>query len=294
MDLITDFAYPLPATVIAELLGVPSEDQNIFRKWADDIVSLEITGDGDIESIKKADKTVIEMDIYFTKLIEKKKKKPANDLISRIVRATVDGQFLSEKEILSFCGLLLNAGHITTVNLIGNLVFSLIENLNEFKLLQENQKSLIKPAIEETLRYRSPVQFLARTASNDVYLSEIVEIKEKDLEALENKKIEKGQTMILFLGSANHDETFFTEPERFDITRKNLRHLAFGTGIHFCLGAPLARLEAQIALKMIIKRFRNLRFDFDYSDRQELFEKVGILKSSFLLGLSNLPLRFKS
>ena len=293
MDLITDFAYPLPATVIAELLGVPSEDQNIFRKWADDIVSLEITGEGDVESIKKADKTVIEMDIYFTKLIEKKKKKPTNDLISRIVRSTVDGQFLSEKEILSFCGLLLNAGHITTVNLIGNLVFSLIENLNEFKLLQENQKSLIKPAIEETLRYRSPVQFLARTASTDVVLSEIVEIKEKELEALENKKIEKGQTMILFLGSANHDETFFTEPERFDITRKNLRHLAFGTGIHFCLGAPLARLEAQIALKMIIKRFRNLQFDFDYSDRQELFEKVGILKSSFLLGLSNLPLRFK-
>ena len=158
MDLITDFAYPLPATVIAELLGVPSEDQDTFRQWADNIVSLEITSD--IDSIRKADKTVSDMDIYFNKLIEKKRKLPSNDLISHIIRAKVDGHSLSEKEILSFCGLLLNAGHVTTVNLIGNLVFSLLENPQELKLLQENQKSLIKPAIEETLRYRSPVPIL--------------------------------------------------------------------------------------------------------------------------------------
>ena len=158
MDLIADFAYPLPATVIAELLGVPTEDQDTFREWADNIVSLEITSN--IDSIKKADKTVSDMDIYFSKLIEKKRESSSNDLISHIIRAKVDGHSLSEKEILSFCSLLLNAGHVTTVNLIGNLVFSLLENPQEFKQLQENHKSLIKPAIEETLRYQSPVQFL--------------------------------------------------------------------------------------------------------------------------------------
>jgi len=287
MDLVTDFAYPLPATVIAELLGVPSEDQDTFRKWADDIVSLEITNESDIDSIRKADKTVVDMDAYFSKLIEKKKKIPTNDLISHIIRAQVDGHSLSEKEILSFCSLLLNAGHVTTVNLIGNLVFSLLENPQEFKRLQENQNSLIKPAIEETLRYRSPVQFLFRIANADVTLSG------SGVGDKVEQKIQKGQGITLFLGSANHDESVFTDPERFDITRKNLRHLGFGNGIHFCLGAPLARLEAQIALRVILERFENLQFNFDNSDRQNLYTKVSPLKSSFLLGLSHLPLCFQ-
>ena len=289
MDLITDFAYPLPATVIAELLGVPSEDRDTFRQWADNIVSLEITSDSDIDSIRKADKTVTDMDIYFNKLIEKKKKMPANDLISHIIKAKVDGHSLSGKEILSFCSLLLNAGHVTTVNLIGNLVFSLLENPQEFKRLQENKNSLIKSTIEETLRYRSPVQFLFRIANADVTLSE-----ESGKKRVQKQKIQKGQGITLFLGSANHDESIFTDPERFDITRKNLRHLGFGTGIHFCLGAPLARLEGKIALRIILERFENLQFNFDNSDRQDLYTKVTPLKSSFLLGLSHLPLCFQS
>jgi len=273
-------------------LGVPSEDQDTFRQWADNIVSLELTSDSDIDSIRKADKTVADMDNYFSKLIEEKKKIPTNDLISHIVRAKVDGHSLSEKEIFSFCSLLLNAGHITTVNLIGNLVFSLLENPQEFKQLQENQNSLIKPAIEETLRYRSPVQFLFRIANADVSLSEVRKDGE-ERRVQKQEKIKKGQRTILFLGSANHDESIFTDPEQFDITRKNLRHLGFGTGIHFCLGAPLARLEAQIALRIILERFESLQFNFDYSDRQEIYTKVSPLKSSFLLGLSHLPLRFQ-
>ena len=289
MDLITDFAYPLPATVIAELLGVPSEDRDTFRQWADNIVSLEITSDSDIDSIRKANKTVTDMDVYFNKLIEKKKKMPANDLISHIIKAKVDGHSLFGKEILSFCSLLLNAGHVTTVNLIGNLVFSLLENPQEFKRLQESKNSLIKSTIEETLRYRSPVQFLFRIANADVTLSE-----ESGKKRVQKQKIQKGQGITLFLGSANHDESIFTDPERFDITRKNLRHLGFGTGIHFCLGAPLARLEGKIALRMILERFENLQFNFDNSDRQDLYTKVTPLKSSFLLGLSHLPLCFQA
>src|SRR5574339_83138 len=294
MDIVTDFAYPLPATVIAELLGVPSEDQHTFRQWADNIVSLEVTtGSSGIDSIRKADETVADMDIYFSKLIEKKKKIPTNDLISHIIRAKVDEQSLSETEILSFCSLLLNAGHITTVNLIGNLVFSLLEYPEEFKRLQENQNSLIKSAIEESLRYRSPAQFVTRVANTDLTLSEPV-----DEERQHTREIKKGQKIALFLGSANHDETVFTDTERFDITRKNLRHLGFGTGIHFCLGAPLARLEGQIALRIILERFENLEFNFDYIDRQDLYTKISplrssSLKSSFLLGLSHLPVRFK-
>ena len=302
MDLISDFAYPLPATVIAELLGVPFEDRDTYHQWADVIVGLE--ENSNIDYIKKVSKTFDEMDVYFSKLIEERRKKSSsstkdnddNDtLIGRIIRAKVDGHSLSEREILTFSHLLLNAGHITTVNLIGNSIFSLLENPQEFKRLQENKNSLIKPAIEETLRYRSPVQLVIRIANDDVTLSEEKEEGEgrKEIEKQEIK-IKKGQKIILFLGSANHDESVFTDPERFDITRKNLRHMAFGTGIHFCLGAPLARLEGQIALRTLLERFDNLQFDFDYSDRQDLYTKVTPLKSSLFLGLSHLPIRFQT
>jgi cytochrome P450 len=301
MDLISDFAYPLPATVIAELLGVPFEDRDTYHQWADVIVGLE--ENSNIDYIKKVSKTFDEMDIYFSKLIEERRKKSSstttdnddNDtLIGRIIRAKVDGHSLYEREILSFSHLLLNAGHITTVNLIGNSVFSLLENPQEVKRLQENKNSLIKPAIEETLRYLSPVQLVIRIANDDVTLSEEKEggggreIEKQEI------KIKKGQKILLFLGSANHDESVFPDPERFDITRRNLRHMAFGTGIHFCLGAPLARLEGQIALRTLLERFDNLQFDFDYSDRQDLYTKVTPLKSSLFLGVSHLPIRFQT
>ena len=301
MDLISDFAYPLPATVIAELLGVPFEDRDTYHQWADVIVGLE--ENSNIDYIKKVSKTFDEMDVYFSKLIEERKKSSSstkdnddNDtLIGRIIRAKVDGHSLSEREILTFSHLLLNAGHITTVNLIGNSIFSLLENPQELKRLQQNKNSLIKPAIEETLRYRSPVQLVIRIANDDVTLSEEKEGGggRKEIEKQEIK-IKKGQKIILFLGSANHDESVFTDPERFDITRKNLRHMAFGTGIHFCLGAPLARLEGQIALRTLLERFDNLQFDFDYSDRQDLYTKVTPLKSSLFLGLSHLPICFQT
>jgi cytochrome P450 len=296
MDLISDFAYPLPATVIAELLGVPFEDRDTYHQWADVIVGLE--ENSNMDYIEKVSKTFDEMDVYFSKLIEERRKKGKNssstndnDLISRIIRAKVDGHYLSEKEILTFSHLLLNAGHITTVNLIGNSIFSLLENPQELKRLQDNQNFLIKPAIEETLRYRSPVQLVIRIANDDVTLSEEKEEGDRGIKEIE---IKKGQKIILFLGSANHDESVFTDPERFDITRKNLRHMAFGTGIHFCLGAPLARLEGQIALRILLERFDKLEFDFDYSDRQDLYTKVTPLKSSLFLGLSHLPIRFQT
>ena len=206
MDLISDFAYPLPATVIAELLGVPFEDRDIYHQWADVIVGLE--ENSNIDYIKKVSKTFDEMDVYFSKLVEERKKNssPTKDnddndtIIGRIIRGKVDGHSLSEREILTFSHLLLNAGHITTVNLIGNSIFSLLENPQEIKRLQENKNALIKPAIEETLRYRSPVQLVIRIANDDVTLSEgkeggagRKEIKKQEI------KIKKGQKIILFL-----------------------------------------------------------------------------------------------
>ena len=287
MDLITDFAYPLPATVIAELLGIPSDDQGLFQQWADVIVSLEGDHSTNINSLARFNKTINEMDIYFDKLIEKKKKIPQDDLISHIIKAEVEGHSLSKKEILSFCELLLNAGHITTVNLIGNLIFSLLENPLEFTLLQQNP-SLIKSAIEETLRYRSPVQVVTRMVKTDISLHE------ENKQGQKNKhEIKKGSEIMLFLGSANRDESIFSNPEQFNINRKNLRHLGFGSGIHFCLGAPLARLEGQIALRTILERLDNIQFNFDYNSKQDLYSKINTLDSYFFLGLSKLPLKFK-
>ena len=290
MDLIRDFAYPLPATVIAELLGIPTDDQDLFRQWADAIVSIEVDINSNRDSLGRLNQTINEMDVYFGKLIEKKKKMSQDDLISHIIKAEVEGHSLSEKEILSFCALLLNAGHITTVNLIGNLIFSLLQYPQQFKLLQQNPK-LNKYAIEETLRYRSPVQIVARIAKNDLTISN------EDRQGKEYKhEIKKGNEIILFLGSANHDESIFINPELFDINRKNIRHLGFGTGIHFCLGAPLARLEGQVALRTLLERFENIEFNFEYNDNnsQDLYAKISPLNSYLFLGLSNLPIHFKS
>jgi cytochrome P450 len=242
------------------------------------------------------------MDVYFSKLIEERKKSSSstkdndddNTLIDRIIRAKVDGHSLSEGEILTFSHLLLNAGHITTANLIGNSIFSLLENPQKLKRLQENKNSLIKPAIEKTLRYRSPVQLVIRIANDDVTLSKEKEGDGRREIEKQEIKIKKGQKIILLLGSANYDELVFTDPERFDITRKNLRHMAFGTGIHFCLGAPLARLEGQIALSTLLERFKDIQFNFDYTDKQDLYTKVTPLQSSLFLGVSHLPIRFQT
>ena len=165
---------------------IPFEDSDTYHQWADVIVGLE--ENSNIDYIKKVSKTFDEMDIYFSKLMEERRKKGENSstnnddddtLISRIIRAKVDGHSLSEREILTFSHLLLNAGHITTVNLIGNSIFSLLENPQEFKRLQDNKNFLIKPAIEETLRYRSPVQLVIRIANDDVTLSAKAKEKEK-------------------------------------------------------------------------------------------------------------------
>ena len=253
MDLIDDLAYPLPVTIIAELLGVPIEDRYLFRGWADRIVSS--TGGGDDMSddhgtAKNIAQIVDEMDSYFSTIVEERIRSPREDLITNLIKAQVDGRHLSKDEILTFCRLLLLAGHVTTVNLIGNTILSLLQNPDEFKLLQDDY-NLIGSTIEETLRYRSPVQAVVRIVTKETNLG--------------GQKIQSGQRIIAWLGSANHDESIFADPERFDITRSNSAthhgHVGFGHGIHFCLGAPLARLEGQVVLRVILQRLQDLTLD---------------------------------
>jgi cytochrome P450 len=281
MDLINELAYPLPVTVIAELLGVPLQDRDTFRIWADKLVSS-AGNQLNAENRGSAKNLVVlqsEMDDYFNAIIDKRTITPQSDLVSNLIKAEADGHHLSREEILAFCTLLLLAGHVTTVNLIGNTILSLLQNPQEFKKLKEDgtssSPSLIPSTIEETLRYRSPVQAVFRLTTQEITIGGA-------------QKIPSGQGIVVWLGSANHDESVFPDPERFDISRipHAHSHVGFGHGIHFCLGAPLARLEARIALKIILERLQNLELDVSN------IETIKPLHSLFFHGVSQLPLRF--
>jgi cytochrome P450 len=283
MDLIDDLAYPLPVTIIAELLGVPIEDRDLFRGWADTIVSS--TG-GDLTDEHGTSNNIVqmikEMDSYFSGIVEERHLSPREDLITNLIKAQVEGRHLSNDEILTFCRLLLLAGHVTTVNLIGNTILSLLQNQTEFRLLQ-NDHNLIPSTIEETLRHRSPVQAVVRIVSKDTNLG--------------GQTIQSGHRIIVWLGSANHDESVFVDPERFNITRWNSTnsdqhraHVGFGHGIHFCLGASLARLEGQVVLRVILQRLKDLNLDAD--DRGKGNENLIPLQSVLFHGVTHLPLHF--
>ncbi|MCU1519752.1 MAG: cytochrome [Arthrobacter sp.] len=266
-DLIEELAYPLPVIVIAELMGIPAEDRNRFKQWSDVIVSQTRTGTENVDHHA----TNREMTEYFLAMIEQRRSRPGSDLISNLLAAEIDGQKLSVAELLGFCSLLLVAGNETTTNLIGNAVLCFTEAPGTIERLLA-EPSLLPQAIEEVLRYRSPVQSMYRVTATDTTLGGL--------------PIPAGAPLVAWIGSANRDERQFQRPERFDIHRGPIRHLAFGQGIHFCLGAPLARLEARIALTAILSRLSGLSLAAGtHLERME---------STIIYGLKELPVRWRA
>jgi cytochrome P450 len=268
MDLIDDYAFPLPITVIAELLGVPAEDRNNFREWSDAAVS----GNASQEYMEQI--LIPHMQAftdYLRALFEEKRSNPKDDLVSALVRAEEAGDRLSEDELLGMVFLLLVAGHETTVNLIGNGVLALLQHPDQLRKLEEDP-SLIKPAVEELLRYDGPVE-----TSTERFAREDVEIG--------GQVIPRGEMVLVVLAAADHDPERFPDPDELDITRTDNRHLAFGKGIHHCLGAPLARMEGQIAISTLLRRMPNLRLK---GSPESLSWRPGMI----LRGLRGLPVEF--
>lgn len=268
MDVIENLGYPLPVIVIAELLGVPAEDRAKFKKWSDIVVSLADLG-GEIDYEAFNNQAVMEMSAYFFNMIEQRRVNPSDDLISGLLQAEVDNERLSVIELLGFCALLLVAGNETTTNLIGNAMLTFAENPDAWKKLRQHPE-LLQPAIEEILRFRSPVQSMFRVSKEEAVVA--------------GTTIPANQPLVAWIGSANHDENQFPEPEKLDIERKPNRHLAFGHGIHYCLGAPLARLEASIALRGMLERFSTIKLAPGASPER--------IPSILIYGLRSLPITF--
>ena len=266
-DLVNDYSGQLPVIVIAELLGIPPEDRGKFKKWSDQLVSG--ARDNFSDEGGGYSEPQIAMGMYFNEIIEQKRKEPGNDLISSLIEAEVDGEKLSHFDLLGFSVLLLVAGNETTTNLITNAILTLDRNPADYGKVLENP-DLIPSAIEEVLRYRSPVQSMFRTCAKDTEIG--------------GHKLKKGQPLIAWIGSANHDPSEFNEPETFDPERSPNRHIAFGEGIHFCLGAPLARLEAKIALEVLFNSIGR-----PIIDKDARLEPIGRI---VVYGVKSLPVTF--
>ncbi|QBD77169.1 cytochrome P450 [Ktedonosporobacter rubrisoli] len=267
MDLIADFAYPLPITVILELLGIPGEDRQTFRAWSQAIVST--PNDSEQEEVRAVAHK--ELTHYIATLLSTRRKLPGNDLVSDLVMREENERKLHEQELTFIIFVLLIAGHETTANLIGTSMLALLEHPLQLQVLRDDP-SLIPVAVEELLRYTAPVSTSGpRWAREDV--------------VIESNVIRRGQAVYVSLVAANCDPQQFTAPEELDITRQGNQHLAFGKGIHFCLGAPLARLEGQIALSTLLRRMPHLR-------RASKTEQFVWKRDLFLRGVTSLPVTF--
>ncbi|MFL6117951.1 MAG: cytochrome P450 [Catenulispora sp.] len=270
VELVSAFAAPLPITVIAELLGIPVGDRDVFRRWADALVAPEsqtsfIPNEQRMRSMAAVMK---EMNAYCLDLIRARRAAPRDDLTSGLLAAEVDGQRLADEEIVGFVDLLILAGHVTTTVLLGNAVLTLHENPDATAALRADP-GLLPAAIEEVLRMRAPLAPSVRRTTREVELG--------------GRRVPAGQMVLTWLAAANRDEAVFADPDRFDLDRRPNPHLSFGHGIHFCLGAPLARLEARIALEAMLRRWRGL----SAGPGVEFHDPRGIF------GVKRLPLRLE-
>lgn len=265
VNLIDEFAFPLPIIVICEILGVPSEDRDKFRLWSNSLIEG-TSGETGVSVYQHMNQFIQYLGQWFQKVREN----PDDSLISKLIETEEEGDRLSEKELYGLVSLLIIAGHETTVNLIGNTVLALLSNPEQQELLRE-QPDLMPQTIEESLRFNGPVEF-----STSRWASEDMEFR--------GKQIHRGDVMVVSLNAANHDPEKFDEPDRFDIQREKSPHLAFGQGIHFCLGAPLARLEGEIAITSLLARFDELKLGVDES---ELVWRPGMI----VRGVKEIPIQ---
>ncbi|XEC94203.1 cytochrome P450 [Paenibacillus tarimensis] len=243
-DLLAGFAFPLPVIVIAEMLGVPAEDREIFKEWSNTIARLLDIALLPPDFVQHAGQVALAMREYFQDLIAERKRRPREDMISDLLSAREQGDHLSEEELISTCVLLLVAGHETTVNLISNGMYLLLQHPEQHRRLQQHPEHM-RTAIEEVLRYESPVQMTSRIAAADLELG--------------GMQIRQGQQVSVLLAAANRDPSQFAEPDQFDVMRLPNRHLAFASGPHFCLGAPLARMEGEIALSVLLESYPHMQ-----------------------------------
>ena len=270
MDVIEDLAYPLPVRVICEMLGVPIADQEVFKGWSADIarsLDASILPAGS-EVITRGQEAGDALREYFRSLIAGRRKQPRPDLLSALIAAEEQGDKLSEPELVATCVLLLIAGHETTVNLIGNGLLALLRHPDQLRALAADP-ALIQTGVEELLRFDGPVQRTGRMTNADVEIG--------------GKQISKHSIVAAVIGAANRDPAHFADPDRLDIARRENRHIAFGFGIHFCLGAPLARIEGQVAIGTLLRRCPSLKLVSDTPEWRE---------SSVLRGLKTLPVTF--
>jgi cytochrome P450 len=247
-DLIADYAEPLPVKVIALLLGFPPEDEHLLRPWSQSIVKMYEVNPPLSHQIE-AQRAANEFAEYVRGLMEDRKKNPQNDLITELTQVHEAGDKLSTHELIATCVLLLNAGHEASVNGFGNGMVSLLNHPEQRDLLFSEPDKYSDTAIEEFLRFDSPLQYFERTATSDIEISGV--------------SIKTGQKIVSLLGSANRDEMVFNNADEFDISRQPNPHIGFGAGIHFCIGAPLARMEMSVSLPALIKRFPNLQLAGD-------------------------------
>jgi cytochrome P450 len=239
MDVVRDFAYPLPLTVIAELLGVPAEDREKLKRWSQPFTRI-LDGMTREAHLEEAEAAAHEMNAYFRAQFARHRERPGDDLIDALLSAHDESDRLSEDELLATCILLLVAGHETTTNLVGNGLLALLRQRGEWERLRRRPE-LAASAVEECLRYDAPVQFTSRRPWDDVEIF--------------GQRIPGDMEIVLVLGAAHRDPARFEDPDRLDVGRSDNAHLAFGQGIHFCLGASLARLEASVAFRTLVQRF---------------------------------------
>jgi pimeloyl-[acyl-carrier protein] synthase len=266
MDVIDAVAAPLPAIVIAELLGVPAEDHRKFKEWASEIVA----GVGQGGTLRAATAPAVQKLFgYLAETIAARRREPRDDLISAMVHAQEEHDALTDSELLATSNLILIAGHETTTNLIGNGLLALLREPDELERLRRDP-ALFPTAIEELLRFDGPVQATLRVTTEDVEIG--------------GHAIEQGSLVLVGIGAANHDPAVFAEPERLDVGRDPNPHVAFGFGAHFCLGAQLARLEGAVALRALVERFPSMELETDVPSYRP---------NPVLRGLVSLPVRFE-